>query len=68
MPIKIELRPNETAASAMRKLKKICEKEGVIKELKKHAFYEKPSVIRRRNKIRTQKQIKKDKAEQQQSL
>ena len=46
--IKIRLRPGEQTDSAMRRLRKICEKEGVMKEYKKHQFYEKPSDKRRR--------------------
>ncbi len=53
--IKIRLRPGEQTDSAMRRLRKICEKEGVMKEYKKHQFYEKPSDKRRRELRRAKK-------------
>lgn len=58
--IKIYPRPNEQLQSAMRRLQKICEREGVIREMKKHSFYEKPSEQRRRQKrkaIKRERQI-----------
>ena len=36
----------------MKRLRKICEREGVVREVKKHSFYEKPSEQRRRRKRR----------------
>lgn len=44
---------------ALRKLKKLIEKDGLIKEIKKHEFYEKPSEKRRRAFLRRQKVIRK---------
>ena len=46
--IKVKLRGNETAEQMLRRFKKACEKEGLTKELKAHAYYEKPSEKRRR--------------------
>jgi small subunit ribosomal protein S21 len=33
----------------MRRLKKLCEREGVLREMKRTAYYEKPSDRNRRN-------------------
>jgi small subunit ribosomal protein S21 len=44
---------------ALRKLKKLIEKDGLMKEIKKHEFYEKPSEKRRRAELRRQKAIRK---------
>ena len=46
--IKVKLRGNETAEQMVRRFKKACEKEGLTKELKRTAYYEKPSEKRRR--------------------
>lgn len=46
--IKVKLRGNETAEQMLRRFKKACEKEGLVKDLKKKAFYEKPSEKKRR--------------------
>ena len=46
--IKVKLRGNETTEQMLRRFKKACEKEGLTKELKSHAYYEKPSEKNRR--------------------
>ncbi len=43
MAIRIKSRGNESAEQMMRRFKKLCEKEGLTKDLKKREFYEKPS-------------------------
>lgn len=49
---KVVLKPNESVDRALRRLKKKMDKEGIIKQLKKHRHYEKPSDKRRRIKKR----------------
>jgi small subunit ribosomal protein S21 len=44
---------------ALRKLKKLIEKDGLMKEIKKHEYYEKPSEKRRRAAVRRLKMIRK---------
>ena len=46
--IKVKLRGNETAEQMLRRFKKACEKEGLTKDIKRVAYYEKPSEKRRR--------------------
>lgn len=46
--IKVKLRGNETTEQMMRRFKKMCEKEGLTKDIKRVAYYEKPSEKRRR--------------------
>ena len=65
--IKIRLFPGEKATLAMRRLKKICEREGVFKDFAKSIVYEKPSEIRRRKRARSKKVIKKLESEQRES-
>ena len=50
---KVVLKPNESVDLALRRLKKKMDKEGIIKQLKKHRHYEKPSDKRRRIKKRS---------------
>jgi len=45
---KVILRPNESVEKALRRLKKKIDKEGIMKSVKKHRHYEKPSQKRRR--------------------
>lgn len=46
--IKVKSRGNETAEQMIRRFKKMCEKEGLTKDIKRVAYYEKPSEKRRR--------------------
>ncbi|MCA9293954.1 MAG: 30S ribosomal protein S21 [Phycisphaerales bacterium] len=48
MAIRIKARGGESVEQMMRRFKKMCEKEGLTKDIKRKAFYEKPSERRRR--------------------
>ncbi len=48
MAIRIKARQNESVAQLMRRFKKLCEKEGLTKDVKRKQYYEKPSERRRR--------------------
>ena len=57
--LKVYHRQGDNIEVTMRKLRKLCEKAGVIKEMKKHEYYEKPSI----KKARQLRQAKKKAAE-----
>jgi small subunit ribosomal protein S21 len=46
--IKVKARGTESAEQMLRRFKKMCEKEGLTKDIKRVAYYEKPSEKRRR--------------------
>ena len=46
--IKIKSRANESVEQMLRRFKKLCEKEGLTKQIKRNSYYEKPSERRRR--------------------
>ncbi|MBL8874973.1 MAG: 30S ribosomal protein S21 [Phycisphaerae bacterium] len=48
MAIRVKSRSGETVEQMMRRFKKLCEKEGLIKDIRRKEFYEKPSERRRR--------------------
>ena len=48
MAIRVKARSNEHPEQMLRRFKKLCEKEGLTKDIKKRAYYEKPSELRRR--------------------
>ena len=48
MAIRIKARGGESAEQMLRRFKKLCEKEGLTKDIKKRQYYEKPSERRRR--------------------
>lgn len=41
---------NESIESLIKRYKKMVEREGIVRDWRKHEFYEKPSVIRHREK------------------
>lgn len=43
----VKVRPGESIDKALRALKKRLDKEGVMKSVKAHRFYSKPSVAKR---------------------
>jgi small subunit ribosomal protein S21 len=55
--IKIKARGNESVEQMLRRFKKMCEKEGLIKDIKRTSYYEKPSERRRR---RLRKAVKRE--------
>ncbi|AQQ10415.1 MULTISPECIES: 30S ribosomal protein S21 [Sedimentisphaera] len=49
--IKVKARAGESVQQMVKRFKKMCEKEGLIRDMKRHSYYEKPSEKnRRRNK------------------
>lgn len=48
MSIRMKARTGESAEQLMRRFKKLCEKEGLTKDLKRRAHYEKPSEKKQR--------------------
>jgi len=44
----IKIRPNESFDVGLRKFKRACEKAGIIPEVRKREFYEKPTSVRKR--------------------
>ncbi len=48
MAIRVKARNGESAEQMLRRFKKLCEKEGLTKEIKRRQYFEKPSERRRR--------------------
>ena len=44
----------------LRRFKKVCEKEGLTRDIKRNAFYEKPSDVRRRKARQLIRKIQKE--------
>jgi small subunit ribosomal protein S21 len=54
--LKVRARGNESVAQMLKRFKKLCEKEGLNKEIKRNSYYEKPSERRRRQLRKAQRQ------------
>jgi len=46
--LKVKARTGESVQQMMRRFKKLCEKEGLIRDMKRISYYEKPSERERR--------------------
>ena len=46
--LKIRSRGSESVEQMLKRFKKMCEKEGLTKEIKRNSYYEKPSERKRR--------------------
>ena len=51
----VVIKEDESFESALRRFKKVCEKAGVLSELRKREHYEKPSVRRKKKTLAARK-------------
>lgn len=58
--IKVKVRGNESVEQMVRRFKKLCEKEGLTRDMKRTAYYEKPSERRRRKQRKMVKRVVRD--------
>ena len=61
MPLRMRVYDREPIGAALRRFKKLLERSGLIKELRKRRHFEKPCEARRRAKLRKQSAIRKGK-------
>jgi small subunit ribosomal protein S21 len=61
MPLRMRVHDREPIALALRRFKKLLERSGIQKELRKRKYYEKPCEARRRAELRKQSAIRKAK-------
>lgn len=58
--IRVKVRGNESVEQMVRRFKKLCEKEGLTRDIKRRSYYEKPSERRRRKTRKSMKRIAKE--------
>jgi small subunit ribosomal protein S21 len=63
MPLRMRVHDREPVGAALRRFKKLIERSGLVKELRKRRHYEKPCEVRRRAELRKQSSIRKGKIE-----
>jgi small subunit ribosomal protein S21 len=51
----VNVREEESFENALRRFKRMCEKSGILTELKKRQHFEKPSVKRKRKEVQARK-------------
>lgn len=47
--IKVRPRGNESVQQMLKRFKRLCQREGLIRDMKRHSYYEKPSERKRRS-------------------
>ncbi len=65
MPLRMRVRDREPISMALRRFKKLLERSGIYKELRKRKHYEKPSEVRRRARLRKASAIRRARLETQ---
>jgi len=58
--IRVKVRMNESLDQLLKRFKKACEKEGLTRDIKRTAFYEKPSEVRRRKERQLIRKVQKE--------
>lgn len=58
---KVRVGENESLESALKRFKRKCTNDGILEDMKKKEFYEKPSVKKRRKAKEAQKRLNKKK-------
>lgn len=66
--VKIIPRRGEKIQQTLRRFKKICDREGIIKEIKRQAYYEPPSEARSRLKRKIKRDREKELREEQSTV
>jgi small subunit ribosomal protein S21 len=61
MSLRMRVHDREPIGAALRRFKKLLERSGLVKELRKRRHYEKPCEARRRAQLRKQSAIRKGK-------
>jgi small subunit ribosomal protein S21 len=58
--VKLVVRDRETIQEAVRRFRKLVERSGIKKEMRRREYYEKPSEVRRRAKIRAERRSRRN--------
>jgi small subunit ribosomal protein S21 len=58
--VKLTVRDQESIQEAVRRFRKLVERSGIKKEMRKREFFEKPSETRRRARLRAERRTKRN--------
>lgn len=61
---KVTLKPGESLEEALRRFNREVLKEGILLEMRRREFYEKPSEVKKRKRSQKQRLIEREKEEQ----
>ena len=58
--VKLKVRESESIHEAVRRFRKLVERSGIKKEMRVREFYEKPSEIKRRARLRAERRTRRE--------
>ena len=58
--VKLTLRDNESIQEAVRRFRKLVERTGIKKEMRRREYYEKPSETKRRARLRVERRARRN--------
>ena len=58
--VKLTLRDNESIQEAVRRFHKLVERSGIKKEMRRREYYEKPSEVKRRSRLRAERRARRN--------
>jgi len=58
--VKLTLRDKESVHEAVRRFRKLVERSGIKKEMRRREYYEKPSEIKRRSRLRAERRARRN--------
>ena len=61
--VKLLVRDRETIQEAVRRFRKLVERSGLKKEMRRREYYEKPSEARRRSRLRAERRVSRNRSQ-----
>ena len=61
--VKVRPRGNESIQQMLKRFKRLCQREGLTRDMKRHSYYEKPSERKRRQERKAIRKIEKAREE-----
>ena len=58
--IKVRPRGNESIQQMLKRFKRLCQREGLTRDMKRHSYYEKPSERKRRQLRKSIRKVERD--------
>lgn len=58
--VKVRPRGNESVQQMLKRFKRLCQREGIIRDMKRHSYYEKPSDRKRRQSRKSVRKVEKE--------
>ena len=58
--VKVRPRGNESVQQMLKRFKRLCQREGIIRDMKRHSYYEKPSDRKRRQSRKSVRKVEQE--------